>query len=121
MTTNFNISEFKSKDGAYIPIELYPNIQKLAENLQVLRTHLELPIRINSGYRSPAHNAKIKGAKNSYHVKGMAADITVSGMEPSEVYDVIEQLISEGKMIQGGLKAYNSFTHYDVRGFKARW
>ena len=32
-----------------------------------------------------------------------------------------DHLISEGKMVQGGLKAYDTFTHYDIRGYKARW
>ena len=30
---------------------------------------------LTSGYRTPEHNAKIGGAKNSFHTKGMAGDI----------------------------------------------
>lgn len=32
------------------------------------------PLRINSGYRSPAVNAAIGGAKTSQHMRGQAAD-----------------------------------------------
>ena len=32
-------------------------------------------IRVNSGYRTPAHNKQIGGATNSQHCKGEAADI----------------------------------------------
>jgi|TARA_Y100000310_G_scaffold296235_1_gene328309 uncharacterized protein YcbK (DUF882 family) len=50
-----------------------------------------------------------------------AADIKISGMTPSEVKIVIEQLIQEGKMMKGGVGLYQTFTHYDVRGRNARW
>lgn len=35
------------------------------------------PVRVNSGYRSPALNRAVGGAANSHHLRGMAADITV--------------------------------------------
>jgi uncharacterized protein YcbK (DUF882 family) len=121
MTKNFHINEFASKCGRPTPESVKINLIKLAVNLQVLRDHLGKSIKINSGYRSPEHNKAIGGAKNSQHVKGNAADIVVVGMTPKQVYQTIEKLISEGKMLQGGLKAYNSFCHYDCRGVKARW
>ena len=53
------------------------NIRKLVDNvLDPLREMYGKPIKINSGYRSPMVNARVNGAKNSDHVKGMAADIT---------------------------------------------
>ena len=78
-------------------------------------------ITINSGYRSPKHNAKIGGAKNSQHLTGKAADIAVQGFTPKQVAEVIENLISQGKMTQGGLGVYSTWIHYDIRGTKARW
>jgi hypothetical protein len=45
----------------------------------------------------------------------------VKGMTPKQVLLVIERLIKEGKMMQGGIGVYNTFTHYDIRGTKARW
>ena len=86
-----------------------------------MRDHLGKSISINSGYRSPNHNKKIGGAKASQHLLGTASDIVVDGVKPSEVAKAIVQLIGEGKMKEGGLKAYATFTHYDIRGFKARW
>jgi uncharacterized protein YcbK (DUF882 family) len=50
-----------------------------------------------------------------------AADIKIKGMQPSEVKEVIVQLIKEGKMKSGGVGLYRTFTHYDVRGRNARW
>jgi hypothetical protein len=45
----------------------------------------------------------------------------VKGHTPKQVADAIEFLINQGKMREGGLKAYGTFTHYDIRGTKARW
>lgn len=121
LTENFSKSEFDSKDGADMPLDVLENIKVLAKNLQVLRDSIDRPIKINSGYRSPEHNKKIGGVKNSQHVKGKAADIVVSGISPQVLHKIISNLIEEGKMDQGGLGLYNSFVHYDIRGTKARW
>jgi uncharacterized protein YcbK (DUF882 family) len=121
LTNNFTLEEFNSKCGRDIPNNVLPNILQLAKNLQVLRDAVGKSISITSGYRSPQHNKKIGGAKDSQHVKGMAADIKVSGMTPKEVALVIEGLIEQGKMKQGGIGIYPSWVHYDVRGTKARW
>jgi uncharacterized protein YcbK (DUF882 family) len=121
LTNNFTLQEFNSKCGRDIPNNVLPNILQLAKNLQVLRDAIGKSISITSGYRSSQHNKKIGGAKDSQHVKGMAADIKVSGMTPKEVALVIEGLIESGKMKQGGIGIYPSWVHYDIRGTKARW
>ena len=121
LTKNFTLKEFASKDSADFPLEIIPNIQKLAAALQIIRDEFDLPMVIGSGYRSKAHNDKVGGAKKSLHLTGMAADIKVKGKSPAEVVEVILKLIASGKIPEGGLKGYNTFTHYDIRGFKARW
>ena len=121
LTKNFHIDEFKCNDGTEVPQEYRNNVIDLATNLQVLRDYLGKPIYINSGYRSPEYNAKVGGAKRSQHKLAKAADIVVKGMTPTEVADAIEKLIKEGKMKHGGLGRYKTFTHYDVRGWNARW
>ena len=121
MTKNFLKSEFESKDGAPMPNDVYNNIQELAQNLQILRDHLHRPIKINSGYRSPGHNRAVGGADESQHILGKAADIVVEGLKPIEVKIAIEALIAQGEIKKGGLSAYNTFTHYDIRGYNARW
>ena len=123
LTKNFTKEEFDSKDGAVMPMFVYSNVLKLAGELQRLRDVVNKPIKINSGYRSPEHNAsdKVKGSSKSQHLFGRAADIVVTGFTPKEVYDLIEGMISAGDMLQGGLGLYKTFVHYDVRGTKARW
>lgn len=121
LTNNFSLQEFASKDGAPFPDEVVTKLKQLAKNLQVLRDELGAPISINSGYRSPSHNKMVGGATKSTHLYGQGADIVVKGYTPKQVFGTIDRLISEGRMIQGGLHAYASFTHYDIRGTKARW
>ena len=121
ITENFSLSEFDCKDGSELPTALLPNVLDLADNLQVLRDYLGVPISINSAYRSLEHNRNIKGSSKSQHLLAKAADIVVESKSPEQVANIINYLISEGKMIQGGLKAYKTFTHYDIRGHKARW
>ena len=122
ITKHFNITEFNSKDGAPMPEPVKKNIIELAKNLEVIRAYFNSPIKINSAYRSPAHNAKQPGAvKNSQHVLGKAADIVIPGRTPREIANGIEQLIAQGKIKQGGVGIYPSFVHYDIRDKKARW
>lgn len=123
LTENFDSKEFNSKDGAKMPLEVLLNTGKLARNLQVLRDELDAPVTVRSGYRSPAHNRAVGGATGSTHLTGHGADITVKGYTPKQVYEAIERLIAEGRMEQGGLHAYGTFTHYD-NGYgnrKRRW
>jgi uncharacterized protein YcbK (DUF882 family) len=121
ISENFRLQEFDSSCGREMPLEVQKNVIQLGQNLQVLRDYLKTSITINSGYRSPQLNRKIKGATRSQHLLGTAADIVVRGHTPKQVADAIELLISQGKMREGGLKAYGTFTHYDIRGTKARW
>jgi len=121
LTENFNIDEFKCKDGTAVPQNLIPNVKKLAENLQVLRDYVGKPIHLNSGYRSPAYNKKIGGAPESKHKLAQAGDITIPGMTPTEVHKTILKLITDKKMHNGGLGLYKTFVHYDIRPTPARW
>lgn len=122
LTKNFKLSEFRSRDGAVTPHSVRPSLKKLAQNLEVIRSALgDKPITINSGYRSKAHNYKVGSNDSSQHRLGKAADIKVEGVRPSTVADTIERLIAEGKISQGGLGRYAKFTHYDIRGTRARW
>ena len=46
-------------------------------------------IRVNSGYRTPAHNKQIGGATNSQHCKGEAVDIFPLEKDIDEVFSII--------------------------------
>jgi len=121
LTKNFSKSEFDCKCGCEMPQELIPNIQKLANQLQIIRNRVNVPIKINSAYRCPEHNTKVGGVKTSMHLQAKASDIVIKGYSNDEVADLIEELIASGDILQGGLGRYNTFTHYDIRKNKARW
>jgi hypothetical protein len=72
--------------------------------LDPLRESLGRPVKVNSGYRSPALNRRIRGAEDSQHVLGMAADLQAPGMPVLELFQRIvrlglpfDQLIYEAK------------------------
>ena len=122
LTKNFTRQEFDCKDGTKVPDEFLPNIQEVANNLQILRDYLKVPVRVTgSGYRTKSHNKKVGGAKFSQHLTASGADINADGYTPKELAKEIEKLIKEGKMKQGGIGIYSNFVHYDIRGTKARW
>lgn len=114
LTKNFSRAEFACKCGCgYDDID-----EDLVKLLQGLRNWWRRPVRINSGCRCAEHNADVGGAPASKHVLGIAADVTVDGIPPEEVYRWLECLLGEA----GGLGKYETFTHVDVRANgPARW
>lgn len=106
LSQHFKAKEFQSKDGSeYLLI-----CKELVTTLEKIREHFEAPVKINSGYRTPSWNQKVNGASNSYHCKGMAADIVVKGHTSKEVAEYANSI-----MHQGGVIRYTTFTHIDVR------
>lgn len=73
------------------------------------------PLVINSGHRTPEHNATIKGAaKDSRHLYGDAADISTVGMSAEEKTRLVDILSRSGfKFIKTD---YPGHIHADRRG-----
>lgn len=89
---------------------------ELVKLLETIRERFGKPVHINSGCRCGKHNRMVGGAADSRHVHGDAADITVEGVPPSQVYDFCDEFNQNG-----GCGSYASWTHVDTRGYKARW
>lgn len=122
LTEHFDLDEFECHDGTQVPSKYLANVTKLAKALEVIREALGgKPITIASGYRTKEWNDSHDGAPSSKHLTAEAADIVVYKTSPSAVRACIEDLIAKGKIPQGGIGAYKTFTHYDPRGTKARW
>ncbi len=117
-TRNFNLSDFLFCNLP--PMEIIPNLEELAKNLQILYDTTQCKIEIISAYRSPARNKEVSKAEDSQHIQGTAADINMEGLSPLVVYKLIEMLIKKKKMKDGGLGLYDDFVHYDVRK-SGRW
>ena len=124
LSENFGLHEFLAHDDPNKPdIVAMRYLAQLCEDvLEPLRAHLKSPIIITSGFRSPSHNAKIGGAKNSLHTTGMAADIAVGGIpEQIKVAAFLSKLNDVGGI---GLYESKGIVHVDIRphvGKPAMW
>ena len=78
------------------------------------------PTTINSGYRSPAYNASIGGAKNSRHTVGDAIDFRCRDGKPADWAHFLRGL-RDDKAFSGGIGTYKTFVHVDTRGTDADW
>lgn len=90
-----------------------------------IRRRAGVPILIRdaggSGLRCPQWNATIPGAAaNSYHTKGMAADLHPKGKTPAQLYDIAEAVMAEMIPGRGGLGLYSWGIHVDI-GKYSRW
>lgn len=118
-------------DGAYIPealaainhilrdwreekaCEMHPGVIDILASTQRLLESTE-PFKVVSGYRTPATNALLRRrsgavAKNSYHIKGMAVDVTLESR-------TVAQISQAGlKLNAGGVGRYSrsEFVHLD--------
>jgi len=90
----------------------------LLDMLTSFRAKLDKPILVNHGslkyrgYRSPHENYKIvRGETYSFHIQGLAADCTVPGLNPGELYQTAWEFGWHGI----GCYPNDGFCHLDVR------
>jgi hypothetical protein len=90
------------------PVEVVEHLKATAEGLEKVRALLGHPIHIDSGYRSPALNAAVRGVAASAHCTGYAADFICPAFgTPLEIvkriaadtYLCFDQLIQEGTWV----------------------
>ena len=120
LAPGFRVREFRCKDGSD---EILVD-EALVLLLQCIREHFGKAVTITSGYRTPAHNAKVGGSKSSQHLLGRAADIQVSGTIVEDVAAYAESLMPGW----GGVGRYpvkagraTGWVHVDTRANKSRW
>ena len=83
LSEHFTLSELTRSQTAlrlgidnYPPEEVINNLRTLCQKiLEPARSILARPLHIDSGFRCPALNASVGGAKTSAHMTGRAADI----------------------------------------------
>ena len=105
--------EFACKDGSQaVFVDNY-----LVSILDILRNRVGKPVIINSGYRTPTRNKAVGGAKYSYHIRGMAADIRVNGMSAKEIANELNAIVPPDEC---GIIVYKNWVHIDTRTKKYR-
>ena len=112
LTEHFKVKEFACKDNS--PVVFIDD--SLYTILEVLRNKLEKPVIVTSGYRTPEWNKKCGGAKYSYHMRGMAADIRVDGMSAKELANKLNAIVPD----KCGIIVYKNWVHFDVRTSRYR-
>lgn len=110
IANNFELSEFQCPCCKCVM--LHPLLLKY---LVKLRSLIDQPIYINSGYRCKAYNKQVAGVPTSYHLFGMAADIHVKTESMSDL--AIHADIVGFK----GIGVYDTFLHLDIRPNKDHW
>jgi len=120
LTCNFDLEEFECKCGCTMPDFVKKNVEKLAENLQILRD-VAGRLDLTNAYRCKEHNSDVGGATNSQHLKGKAADVKSKTIKPKDMAKIVDDLMKSENFELGGIGIYNTFTHVDIRGTRARW
>lgn len=113
LSANFTAREFACNDGS----DLILIDDNLVTILQRVRNWANASVSISSAYRTAKYNKKVGGTSNSYHTKGQAADIIVTGKTPAEVAKFAEAIGVQGI----GLYTSQKFVHVDTRTGKYFW
>ena len=90
------------------------------DRLQALRDRLGKPLIITSAYRSPQHNKRVGGAKNSLHMQGIAFDVRMDNHDPHEFESAARAVGFTGF----GYYPKSGFMHIDTgpaRSWGTRW
>ena len=107
VSINFKVKEFACKSGEGTII-IYNDLITI---LQQVRTYINQPIKIISGYRTEAYNKMCGGAKDSYHCKGMACDIRPYDYDLNELAIICASFGAKGI----GIYKTQNFIHIDIR------
>lgn len=108
---NFTPQEMASKREGELLID-----EASMDKLQKLRNLLGKPLLITSAYRSAAHNAAVKGAKNSQHRLGKAFDVVMTNQDPAFFEEAAKSVGFTGF----GHYPKSNFMHIDT-GKARRW
>ena len=108
--TRSEVAERKGLDNTPNASEI-ANLTRLAALLEEVRSLLNKPIMLNSGFRSKAVNDSVGSKDSSQHRIGCAADIRVPGMTPKQV---VEAVIASDIGYDQVIEEFSSWTHISV-------
>lgn len=101
--------------------------QIAAGMVELLRVYWNSPLRMSSGYRSPAGNLAVNGSSTSHHMQGRAFDLYKSsvpaGACPNGPACWTEEEFDELKDLADNMSPYQSFGYYQYadRHFHVSW
>lgn len=83
----------------------------LVRVLKAVEQHYGEKVVVTSGYRSPPHNARARGARNSLHMYCAAADVQVDGVDKWELAQFLRTMPGRGGV---GTYCHTKSVHVDV-------
>ncbi|WP_353641257.1 YcbK family protein [Mesorhizobium sp. WSM2239] len=83
----------------------------LVRALKTVERHYGKKMVITSGYRSPAHNRRARGAKNSLHMYCAAVDVQIPGVSKWELAEFVRSMPGRGGV---GTYCHTESVHIDV-------
>lgn len=115
LSPHFSLSEMTASTAAARlkldnapPPELLPRLVLLAEMMERIRSTLNVPITVTSGYRSPPVNRAVGGVTSSDHTQGHAADFVAprygSASDIAETLAPLVSVLGIGQIILEGVK-----------------
>lgn len=125
LSSHFNLSEFtRSETAEKLGINnevdwsdsawIVENLEKLCVcTLEPIRRYLNEPVFVSSGYRCARLNEVLRGARNSQHRTGEAADIYFSSFA-NRWYEAVIYLITSPHVPFDQLIIYPTFLHISL-------
>lgn len=83
----------------------------LVKTLRQIERHYGKRVVVTSGYRSPSHNKRVRGARKSLHMACAAADIQISGVGKWELARYARTMAGRGGV---GTYCHTESVHIDV-------
>lgn len=83
----------------------------LVKTLRQIERHYGKRVVVTSGYRSPSHNRRVRGARKSLHMACAAADIQISGVGKWELARYARTMAGRGGV---GTYCHTESVHIDV-------
>ena len=126
LSEHFHLSEFVRSDIARIhdlgnvpPPEVIRKLQLMCRMvLEPVRLHINAPVHISSGYRSPVVNQLAGGVSSSQHCLGEACDIWTGAVDADQLFEVIQRQVPEWDQLY--LNRRDAFIHISYRLGKNR-
>lgn len=122
LTAHFTLKELTDSDDALrhgidnsAPDDIVDKLYDTAAGMERVRTVLDVPIHVSSGYRCPKLNAAIRGSKTSQHMKGEAVDFKAPDF--GSPLDICHAILAAGSFVdfdqlicEGGRWVHVSFS-----------
>jgi putative chitinase len=116
LSPNFSFAELTaSATAASNGLNNVPDAQALqhltqaAQAMEAVRTLLNAPIRVTSGYRSPEVNRAVGGSKTSAHCLGYAIDFTCAGF--GTPFNICNAIVASNIVFDQLIHEYGAWAH----------